>query len=102
MHTLCSIPISHSHTHISHEGGGHAEVRSNGCEVEWSHTGNKSLQSSILYTVPHIGRVMLWLNLKSSEKKNKTATNFEYSCVKIQNTEMDTQLADCIEYLMLQ
>lgn len=62
------IPIPHSHTHIPHEGWCHAEVCSDGCEVEWSYAGNKSLQTSVLHTVPNIRRVALWLNLKSKTK----------------------------------
>lgn len=66
MQDVVLIPIPHSHTHIPHKGGCHAKVSSDGRKVEWGHAGDKSLQPSVLDTVPNIGRVAFWLNLKSN------------------------------------
>ena len=68
LHMLTTEPLW-ACTHVSHESWSQAEVGSNRCKVERRHTGDKSLQSSVLHTVPHIGGMMLRLYLWSCMQK---------------------------------
>ena len=51
------------HAHVAHDGGCEAEVAPDSREVERGDGRDEALQASLLHAVPHVGGVVLWLDL---------------------------------------